>query len=118
LKFLLDEQVPKQIKSFLIEKGHEIITLNDLHKLGIVNGEVGIIAKEKQAIIITFDSDFLHLKKKIQQQSKIILIKLFRINTRKARLLLEKYLEISLKYLKQPGKVIITEEECNFEKMA
>jgi len=67
LNFLLDENVPRSIKQFLQEKGHIILLLDDLNKRGALNGEVAKLSIEKNAIIVTFDSDFLKLKREIKK---------------------------------------------------
>lgn len=67
MNFLLDENVPRSIKQFLQEKGHIILLLDDLNKRGALNGEVAKLSIEKNAIIVTFDSDFLKLKREIKK---------------------------------------------------
>ena len=76
MNFLLAENVSRSIKQFLQEKGHIILLLEDLNKRGAFNGEVAKLSIEKNAIIITFDSDFLKLKKTIEKDIRAIYIKL------------------------------------------
>ncbi len=68
MKFLLDENVPQSIKKIVTNLGHNVIILKDFNKLGAINGDVAELAIKENAIIITFDTDFLILKKKIQPQ--------------------------------------------------
>lgn len=68
MNFLLDENVPRSLKQFLQKKGHSILLLDELNMRGAVNGEVAKLSIEKNAIIITFDSDFLKLKKDIEKK--------------------------------------------------
>lgn len=64
MKFLLDENVPLSIKRFLIEKRNlDVITIQNLKRRSISNGEVAKSALEHEATIITFDKDFTILKK-------------------------------------------------------
>jgi predicted nuclease of predicted toxin-antitoxin system len=86
-----------------------------LKKLGIENGEVAKIALIQKAIIITFDSDYLHLKKSIQQELRIIFLHMHRINPILAKELLEKNLDFCIEHLHNPGKVIISEQDCVFK---
>ena len=76
MKFLLDENVPLSIKKIINDLGHEAITLRDVNKLGMRNGEVAKLSIIKNVTIITLDSDFLSIKKDLQKKSKIIYIKI------------------------------------------
>ena len=58
MNFLLDENVPLSIKQTINKLGHVAITLHDLNMLGIHNGRVAKLALNKNAIIVTLDSDF------------------------------------------------------------
>ncbi len=85
MKFLLDENVTSSIGKFLAESRYEVITLQKLRKFGVINGEVAQIAINERAIIVTFDSDFLHLKQQLQAKLGIIFIKMDGINPKLAR---------------------------------
>ena len=63
MKFLLDENMPKRVGIWLKKTGHQSITLKDLKKTGIKNGDVAREAIRMDAIILTCDEDFLSLKK-------------------------------------------------------
>ena len=108
MKFLLDENVPRSIKKFLQEKGFKTLTLKELH--GISNGEVAKLSIEKDAIIITFDSDFLKLKKAIEKDIKAIYIKIHPRDPKVARDLLSKEIKSCLAYLEKPGIIILTQD--------
>ncbi|HUX98217.1 MAG TPA: DUF5615 family PIN-like protein [Candidatus Deferrimicrobium sp.] len=110
MRFLLDENVPQSIKRLLQDKGHSVITLEDLHKRGISNGAVAILSNEKDAIIITFDSDFLKLKKELENQIKAIYIKLHPRDPKVARELLDSHLNSCLAYLKKENVIILIKE--------
>lgn len=115
MKFLLDENVTMSIKNFLKSKRYEVETLKDLKKLGIENGEVAKIAIQNQEIIITFDSDFLSLKKTLKKDLRIILIKMHHINPKVAVSLLDTHFDFCIKKLVNPGQVIITEMDCRYQ---
>jgi predicted nuclease of predicted toxin-antitoxin system len=76
VKFLLDENVPRTIRKFLSDSGYEGNTLQDLGQSGLVNGDVAKLAISMNATILTFDSDFLTLKKSVQRQIRVIYIKM------------------------------------------
>ncbi len=110
MKFLLDENVPKSIQLILQEKGYSTITLNELNKRGISNGEVAELSLERDAIIITFDSDFLSLKKNLEKKIRAIYIKLHPRNPKIARTLLDKHLDSCLSKLEKPHIIILSQK--------
>ena len=64
-KFLLDENVRKEVGMFLISRGFDVITTPK----GVANGKLADLAKTEKRIIVTNDSDFtdayVYPKKKI-----------------------------------------------------
>ncbi len=116
MKFLLDENVPHSIKNIILNIGYDVKTLKDLNKLGITNGEVAEIALNENAIIITFDSDFLSLKNDILLKSRIIYLDLHPRNPKVARELIEKNLNECINILSKPGKIIIKSDTYIFKK--
>ena len=115
MKFLLDENVPLSIKKIINNLGYEAITLKEENQLGIKNGEVAELSIIKNAIIITLDSDFLLLKKDLQKKSKIIYIKIHPRDPKIISKMLQKYLEDSVAKLNIPGKIILSENNIEFE---
>ena len=100
--FLLDENVTSSILKFLRMRKLDVLTLKELNKQGTLNGQVAKLAIENQAIIITFDADYLNLKKSMQEKLRVIYIHMHRMNPSLARNLLEKHLDFCLLNLKQP----------------
>ena len=115
MKFLLDENVPISIKKVIISLGHDVTTLKDENQLGINNGDVAKLSIDKKAIIITLDSDFLFMKKKLQEKCKIIYIKIHPRDPKIVSQIIIKYLKDALKKLEVPGKVVISENNMTFE---
>lgn len=115
MKFLLDENVPISIKRILNNFGHEAITLKDEKQLGINNGEVAGLSIKKNAIIITLDSDFLSIKKELQKKCKIIYIKIHPRNPKIIAKIIQKYLEEAVAKLNNPGKIVLSEKDIEFE---
>jgi len=116
LNFLLDENVPFSLKRTIKELGFNVLTLKELKKQGIVNGEVAKLAIKKESIIITFDSDFLTLKKELQNISKIIYIKLHPRDPKVANQLINENLKRCINLLQNAGKVILSKTSCEFKK--
>jgi len=115
LKFLLDENVPLSIKKTINNLGHEVITLKDENQLGIKNGEVAALSIKKNAIIITLDSDFLSIKKELQKKSKIIYINIHPRDPKIIAKIIQRYLEVAATKLNNPGKIVLSENDIEFE---
>jgi predicted nuclease of predicted toxin-antitoxin system len=109
------ENVTSSILKFLRSLKHDVLTLKDLHKRGLLNGQVAKLAIENNAIIVTFDEDYSELKNAIQHEIRVIYIHMQKINPLLERKLLQKHLDYCLEKLNQPGKVIITEKTCSFK---
>ncbi len=65
IKFLLDENVSNNLKKFLISKGYETVSVQDLDERGTKNSELMELARIKNRIFITYDKDFMYFKHKI-----------------------------------------------------
>jgi predicted nuclease of predicted toxin-antitoxin system len=117
LLFLLDENVPISIKDVIRDLGFDVFTLHDFDMLGIRNGEVAKLALKEKAIIITLDSDFLELNKNLQKKSRIIYIKIHPRDPKKISELLYDGLKKYTSKLIVPCKLIITEENINFDEI-
>lgn len=63
MKFLIDENIPHSLISFLKQQGHEIIDVKNSPLAGKSDQELAKFSLAKRAIIITFDTDFLGIKK-------------------------------------------------------
>ncbi len=116
MKFLLDECAPRKIIGVLKNQGHNVQTLLELKGLGIQNGNVALLARDQNAIIITRDTDFLHLQKELQKKSRIIVLKIHPADPNIILSLLQKFLNQCIKFLEKPGKIIITNSDCIFLK--
>ena len=107
MKFLLDQNVPVNFIKVLRDFGHEAITLKQISQIRAKNGEIGKLAIEHEAILVTFDRHFLNLKRNIQQQSKIIYIEVYPRDPIKESNLFREKLTSCLGRLKKPGVVIL-----------
>ena len=103
MKFLLDECVPVRIQRTLQDQGHEVFSLIGLNQRGIKNGAVATFAITNDAIIVTRDEDFLHLKRNLQQQCRVIYIKIHPPDPHNITVLIEKNLEFCINSLQSPG---------------
>ena len=78
------------------------------------NGEVAQTSIEEGAILISFDSDFLMLKKTLVPLVRVIYIKMHPRDPKKAaKLLDEKYLEECLDHLDNPSIIILNLDELS-----
>jgi predicted nuclease of predicted toxin-antitoxin system len=55
-RFLLDENIPIEVKEFLEFKGFSV----KYSPKGVVNGKVALLAKEGKLVLLTRDTDFLN----------------------------------------------------------
>jgi len=112
MKFLLDENVPADIKRMLFRISHEPVTLKDLGKLQLKNGEVAKLSIEEGAILITFDSDFLELKKSLKKLVKVIYIRMHPRDPKKAsELLEERFLDECIDKMDKPSIITLDLDE-------
>ena len=63
MKFLLDENIPKELGNFLKNKGFKIELINSNKHKGKSDKEVFEYAVKNGYTIITFDADFCSFKK-------------------------------------------------------
>lgn len=63
MKFLLDENIPKEIGNFLKNKGFKVESINSNKHKGKSDKEVFEYAEKNEYTIITFDADFCSFKK-------------------------------------------------------
>lgn len=117
MNFLLDENVPLSVKKAIENFGYKTLTLQDENKLGARNGEVAKLSIEKNAVIITLDSDFLSLKQQIQKKCKIIYIKLHPRDPKIIEKIIKEYLEDAIAKLNKPGKITLTKKDIKFDSL-
>ena len=66
-KFLLDEGVPKIVLRTMVEAGYDAKRVQDLGPRGITNGEVIKLAFSTERVLLSRDSDFLKLSRRIEK---------------------------------------------------
>ena len=111
----MDENVPLSLKKIINSLGHEAITLKDENQLGIKNGEVAELSININATIITLDSDFLSIKKLLQENCRIIYIKIHPRDPVIIGQIIKTHLEQAVNKLNIPGKIILSENDIKFE---
>lgn len=79
MKFLVDENVPHSLINFLKKKDHKIIDVKNSQYQGKDDLELIKISEKNNFIILTFDKDFLVLRKK-ESKLKCIILNLKTIN--------------------------------------
>jgi predicted nuclease of predicted toxin-antitoxin system len=60
-RFLIDEDLPHLLTSLLLEKGHESEHVRDLNLRGSPDSRIYEAAQQRQAILVTGDTDFGNL---------------------------------------------------------
>ncbi len=60
MRFFLDENIPKNVATFLIKEGHEIIDIRGTEREGLSDKDIFNLAQENEAIFLTTDRDFFH----------------------------------------------------------
>lgn len=114
IKFLLDENMPFALIEFLKNKGYETEHIKQLGKGGIRNGEVYQVALEKDAWILTRDSDFKSYHKFVTHPIKgIIVITLNDTRTQNILNCVQQFLETQSEKLSKKHLIII--EECEIK---
>ena len=73
MKFLVDENIPHSLIAFFIEKNYEILDVKNSKYHQANDEELSDLSVKENYIIITFDKDFLGIKKKQKQLRCIIL---------------------------------------------
>lgn len=106
MRFLLDENVPAQLGTFLSGAGHDVPRVPS----GIQNGQVLKLSHEQSRILITLDPDFANrLLYPPSQHSGIVILLIHPPQTDKLAAVLQRFLrEIGEKDL--AGKVVLLEE--------
>lgn len=108
MKFVLDECIPVRAATWLRENGYEAATMKGLRKTGVTNGKVAEHVISSSAVLLTCDSDFLSLKKKLLQELRFIYVKVHPRTTSSIILLLDKYLHDAIELLHASNHVTIT----------
>jgi predicted nuclease of predicted toxin-antitoxin system len=112
INFLLDENMPFALVEFLINKGYFASHLKQLGKGGIRNGEVYQVAKEKEAWILTRDSDFKSYHKFVLHPIKgIIVMTLSDTRTQNILKYVQQFLETQSEKLSSKHLIIIEDSE-------
>jgi len=112
IKFLLDENMPFALVEFIRNKGYEAEHLKKLGKGGIKNGEVYKVAEEKDAWILTRDSDFKSYHKFVTHPIKgIIVLTLSDTRTQNLLNVVGQFLETQNDKLSSKRLIIIEEGE-------
>lgn len=92
MRFLIDENIPHSLITFLLEKNHQVLDVKNSKYHQSNDEELSDLSVKMDYIIITFDKDFLGIKKK-QTESRCILLNLPTLDID----YLKSYLEILIK---------------------
>jgi predicted nuclease of predicted toxin-antitoxin system len=62
LSFICDAHIPPSLAAWLRQRGHDAIALLELDLEQLSDREICEMARERDAIVVTKDSDFLYLR--------------------------------------------------------
>lgn len=111
MKFLLDENIGKEIANFLRQLGHTTFRIKEINP-GIPDFQVLDLAVSKEAILITSDKDFGELVFKYGQSHRgIILLRLEDETSGNKILALKKVIS---RYKKISDFIVVTEKAGKF----
>src|SRR5579859_1481641 len=75
VRFLADENIPKNVASWLAQQGHEVIKAQDAGLTGAADSVVANWAIDNGRMILTLDEDFVGLCRRLEAPLGVILIK-------------------------------------------
>lgn len=110
MKFIIDENVPGNIKSMLRKLGHDAFDMSDLNMLSAKNGEIGKKVIESDAILVTLDEDFLQMKKEIKAKIRVIHLHVDPPDPLVAEKLLKSKINSCIGRLRRPGIITLEPE--------
>ncbi len=61
MKFLLDENMPREAADLLRNLGHDVESIQDLNLQGVKNGYIYRLIQAEDRILVTFDLDFANI---------------------------------------------------------
>lgn len=108
-RFLLDENVPRSLSDLLKRRGFEVRLSTEVRGTGLKNSDLVNIAREAEEIVLTFDADFLSLRTSLRGLARIVYIDTHPRDPRKAKIMLEKWIDECVELLKQGNTVKLSE---------
>ena len=111
MKFLLDENLGKQVAQFLQQSGHLVLRVKQISP-GAEDAQVLTLATSKGAILLTSDKDFGELIFKYGQPHRGII--LLRLPNQRSANKIEALKEIFSKHKDIRGFMVVTEKDGKF----
>ena len=108
-RFLLDENVPRTLADALRRRGFEVRVTAEVLGAGLRNSDLVNAARETDEIILTFDADFLSLRPELRRPVRVVYIDMHPRDPRKAKVMIEKWVDECLELLKQGNTVRLSE---------
>jgi predicted nuclease of predicted toxin-antitoxin system len=62
-RFKVDENLPREVRSLLVDAGHDAHTVNDEHLVGRADADILDVCIKEDRILITLDLDFSDMRK-------------------------------------------------------
>lgn len=108
MKFLVDENIPHSLINFLKSKRHKIIDIKNSRYKGKSDLDLLKVAEKTKSILLTFDKDFLILKK---EGSKCIILNLKTLDIKQLTSYLEMIFSQYKNVLKKKSFLIYCKKE-------
>ena len=110
MKFFVDENIPHSLIRFLKEQGHDVIDVKKSPLAGATDYELAKFALQEKAIILTFDKDFLGIKK-TRSSLKCIFLSLRTLEIKRLKFYLKIVLDKYKTILESESFLIICKEK-------
>ncbi len=108
MKFLADENIPSHVIRFLMELGHEVVTVESLGKQQTSDNNLITLARKYNLIIVTLDLDFAYLYHFSKEKFNAIILRFKPLYIDRVKSMLN---EVLLRQKEVKGLVIISEKQ-------
>lgn len=123
MRLVIDENVPESVTTYLRERGHIVEHVRDLFLTSTPDQIIAAVASRRDALVVTWDSDFRRLISRIPKGGGAAVRKLglirFRVNESRGRLRAEQvFPAVEAEYERRQGmhdkRLIVEIKELEF----
>ncbi len=76
MRLIIDENVPETVTAYLRERGHIVEHVRDLFLTSTPDAIIAAVASHREALVVTWDSDFRRIAKRIPKGGRSAVRKL------------------------------------------